>query len=107
MKIMKIRKPNSDLRGVINEDRLDPHSVTVEANKLKIVYRNEKDLRTLRLLIETPIPSHLMNGEVFKTFKLRDFESISVSRYMGYTTFKCRKITFEDQDGDAFSLEVI
>ena len=107
MKIMKIRKPNAALHAAIKSNKLKVHDVKVSQSRLKIVYRNEEDLRTLRLLIETDIPSHLMDADLFRQFRLRDFETIAISKYMGYTTMKCRKIIFEDADGDQFELEVI
>lgn len=107
MSIIKIRKPNDDLKRVIDQKKLSLYKVTVSEDSLKIVYRNEEDFRALRLLIETAIPSHLLDDEIFKSFVLKDFEVEKVSKYMGHTTFKCRKIVFEDQDGDRFALEVI
>ena len=106
MQILKIRKPNAALHTAIREDKLQLYTVKIEAEKLKLVYRNESALKSLRLQIDTALPSHLRKEELFKQFKLRDFESIAINRYMGYTTFKCRKIVFEDQDGDVFALEV-
>lgn len=106
MKVMKISKPNAALKEVIRQNKLNLYSVKMTETVLKLVYRNEEDKKSLRLQIETLIPSHL-NEELLKSLKLVDFETVGVTRYMGYTTMKCRKITFADSDGDVFSLEVI
>lgn len=106
MKITKIRTPNAALRAVIKSDKLKVHDVKVDRSKLKITYRNAEDLRTLRLSIETEIPSHLIDDKLFQKFRLIDFETVAITKYMGYTTMKCRKIVFADEDGDQFALEV-
>lgn len=106
MSILQIKKPNDELAKVIRERKLTLHSVSATDNKLKIVYRNVEDKKTLRLSIETKIPSHLLDEEIYSSFRLKTFEVVRISKYMGYSTMVCRKITFEDADGDEFSLEV-
>ena len=43
MSIIKIRKPNDDLKRVIDQKKLSLYKVTVSEDSLKIVYRNEED----------------------------------------------------------------
>lgn len=106
MKLTKL-KPNDVLQSDLDNNRLSLITFKKQEITYKLTYENKDNGMRLRLSIQVPNAPVHFDEDFFKSCQLRTFEldGKSIVKYMGYTTMKCRTITFSDADGDLFVLE--